>query len=441
MKYYLAIIFICTGLFIPLAQGTPPQDLSVIYREHARPLSATSDLTPLISAAKDKRLVLLGESSHGTREFYTWRTEISRRLIETGGVSFIAVEGDWISLARLNRYIRHEPWTLASARHALMIPNRWPRWMWANEEFVEFAEWLRAFNSARSPENRVSLYGIDIFSPWEAMDAVLDWYHSHHPDQFDRITDHYATFAAFRDDPHGYARAVEAMDDQERGVAKALRNTIALWQNSQDSTRQAAFFAKQSAHVVSAAEEYYRTMGQSASLAWNTRATHMHETVGRLLAVNGTESKGIVWAHNTHIGDARATSMVQRGMHNIGQLSRQQLGENNVFLVGFTTGQGTVLASRQWGGPRESMRIPSPPNDSFEAVLKTLAMGDALLIFPPSDALPPVLQHTIGHRAIGVIYQPEQDHRQYVPTTPARRYNALLYVENSTALTPLHEKE
>lgn len=441
MKYRLAIIFIYTLLAIPAAQSIASQDLSAVYREHAHPLSSTTALTSLISAAKDRRLVLLGESSHGTREFYTWRAEISRCLIEAGRFSFVAVEGDWISLARLNRYIRHEPWALASAREALMMANRWPRWMWANEEFAEFAEWLRAFNSTRLPENRISLYGIDIFSPWEAMDAVLDWYRLHHPEQFDQIHGYYATFAAFRDDPHGYAHAVSAIGDQGRNVAKVLRKTAALWQNSPDSARPAAFFAKQSAHVVSAAEEYYRTMDQSGPYAWNARATHMHETVSRLLAAYGAGSKGIVWAHNTHIGDARATSMAHRAMHNIGQLSRQQLGEDNVFLIGFTTWQGTVLASRQWGGLRESMRILPPPNDSFEAVLKTLGIGDALLIFPPPNALPHVLQHTIGHRAIGVIYHPEQDHRQYVPSTPARRYNALLFIENTTALTPLHEKE
>lgn len=441
MKYHLAICFVCALAAVPASHATASQELSTVYREYARPLSSSTALTPLISAAKDRRLVLLGESSHGTREFYTWRDEISRRLIEAGGISFIAVEGDWVSLARLNRYVKHKPGAAASAREALMMADRWPRWMWANEEFAEFAEWLRILNSNRSPENRISLYGIDVYASWEAMDAVLDWYQVHHPDKLEMIRGHYATFAAFRDEPHRYARAALVGLGDDRGVTEVLRQTVSLWRSSAESERRAAFYAKQSAHVVKAAEEFYRAMAQPGPHSWNSRAMHMHDTVNRLLAAYGAGSKGIVWAHNTHIGDARSTSMVRAGMHNIGQLSRQDLGEDNVFLVGFATWQGTVLAGGQWGGRREKMALPLPPNDSFEAALKALEIGDALLIFPPADLLPQSLQHTIGHRAIGVTYHPEQDRRQYVPTIPARRYNALLYIENSTALTPLHEKE
>lgn len=442
MNYYLAITFACALIALPAAQGTASQDLSAVYREYAHPLSSPASLAPLISAAKDRRLVLLGESSHGTKEFYTWRDEISRRLIEADGISFVAVEGDWISLARLNRYVKHKPGAAASAREALLMIDRWPRWMWANEEFAEFAEWLRAFNRARLPENRIGLYGLDVYASWEAMDAVLDWYRTHHPEKLEKIRGYYAPFAAFRDDPHGYARAaLSGAGDNGQGVAEVLRKTTSLWHDTAAKERRAAFFAKQAAHVVKAAEEFYRAMRHPGPHSWNSRAIHMHDTVNRLLAVYGPKSRGIVWAHNTHIGDARETSMTQAGMHNIGQLSRQQLGEDNVFLVGFTTWRGSVLAGGQWGGPRESMTVPLPPNDSLEAVIKALEIGNALLIFPPADSLPRSLQHTIGHRAIGVTYNPEQDRRQYVPTVPARRYNAMLYIENTTALTPLHEKE
>jgi len=433
---------ICSLIVLTVLPGAASADQNAaLYRDYAAPLTKPDDLAPLLSAAQDKKLVLLGESSHGTSEFYSWRAEISRRLIEQGGFSFVAVEGDWTTLARLNRYIKHKPDAPESARAALLESDRWPRWMWANEEFADFAEWLRGYNKMRQPAHRTGLYGMDVYATWDALDQLLNWYAAHHPEKKQTVRAHYELFASHREDARSYLEALHRGADGASGPAAALEKTKTLWQQAEAPDRNQAFFAKQAAHVVMAGEAFYRLMNSPGPASWNVRAGHMHETVGRLLDLYGPESKGIVWAHNTHIGDARATDMAHIGQHNIGQLARQSHGKDNVYLIGFTTYSGEVMAGRQWEAPRQVMNVPAAPADSFEAALKNIGQGDLLLQFPPPDQRPEALSRVIGHRAIGVVYNPEMDLRQYVPTIPARRYNAMIYIEETQALRPLHEHE
>lgn len=421
-------------------------DLVDAYRAWAQPLT----LDPLIDAARDKQLVLLGESTHGTAEYYTLRAEISQRLIEEHGFSFIAVEGDWVSLARLNRYVKHKPGAAQSARAALLELDQWPHWMWANEEFAAFGEWLHDFNRDRAPEDRVGIYGMDVYAPWAAMDAVIEWFAANAPQRLAEIESHYEMFGQFRGDPHRYVHAAAVDSSGREGVSAARTLMMQAWEEASNepaneagesgtpdrTARNHAFFAKQAAAVVEGAEQFYR---ESGTQSWNRRVDHMAETVDRLRQHYGEDATGIVWAHNTHIGDASATAMARSGQYNIGQLARQTYGRDRVFLTGFATDHGAVLAARHWEGEIETMPIPRPKPGSFEAILHDLELGDALLTFPRPDELPQPLQAALDHRAIGVIYMPPAERsRNYVPTIPALRYDALIYLRATTPLTPLH---
>ncbi len=429
------------------------RDLAAAYREVATPFrDEEADLDRIITAAADRQLVLLGESTHGTKEFYALRAEISRRLIAEHGFSFVAVEGDWMSIARLDRYVRHDPQADDSAAAALRAADRWPHWLWANEEFAEFAEWLHEVNRDRPPAARVGIYGMDVYAPWRALDALLDWYAAEHPDRLTQVRADYAMFARYRGDPNGYARAAMANPTVWQGVAAGRTLTFGLWEAAigidsigRDALK-GSFRAAQKAAVIERAEQFYRMQPAEGSQSWNWRARHMQETVARLLSLHAAEAaptarpaRGIVWAHNTHIGDARATAMANRGAQNIGQLARQAYGDDNVFLVGLATYQGQALAARRWDGAVERMDVPSPPPGSFEATLQRMEVGNAVLVFPHRGDMAEPLRTVLGHRAVGVVYAPAEDHRRnYLPSIPALRYDALIFLEDSEPLTPLH---
>lgn len=415
-----------------------PQALGTL----SRPLEKADDLTPLLQAAADARLFLLGEASHGTREFYTWRDALSRRLIEELGFSFIAVEGDWTALAPLDRYVRHQPDAPPSAREALLQVGRWPLWMWANEEMSALGEWLRGFNRERSPESRVGIHGIDVYGIWESLDAVLEFYDTHLPEPAAEVSRLYAPLRAFRGNNFAYARHAGATGQAAQpDTARVAEKLEARYRTADSRTRSVLFDAYQHAKVVQYGEEHLRAMVQPGPDSWNARARHFKRTVSRLLDYYGPDSRGIVWAHNTHVGDARATDMAGAGQVNIGQLARERHGPEAVFAVGFGTATGTVLASRRWEGRREVMETPDPRPDSLEAALLAAGGGDRFLILDrASSALEP-LRRPIPHRAIGVVFQPERERlANYVPTRLAERYDAFVFLPRTRALAPLHEE-
>ncbi len=436
------IALVC-GLALASSARADMAELSAAYRAHAAPLRSPDDLAGLLRDAGGRRRVLLGEATHGTAEFYTWRAEISRRLIADHGFSFVAVEGDWVSMWRLNRYVTHQPGAGESAEAILRGFDRWPRWMWANREFAEFAEWLREHNADRPPEARAGLYGKDVYDAWGAMDLVLAFHREHHPDRAEGVARRYRTFAEHRNDPGGYARAMAvSVGDPGHDLREAFRETQARWEEAEGAARETAFAAKQAAFVVKAADRHYRAMVQPGAASWNHRADGMEATVERLGRRHGPEARGIVWAHNTHIGDARATDMMRAGMRNIGQLAREAHGPDQVFSVGFSTAQGRALAARQWEGRREAMLLPAPRADSLDAILLGMGLGDTVVRFPPARDRGEALVRTVGHRAVGVVFVPEHERqRNYVPTRPASRYNAILFIESTSALRPLHERE
>jgi erythromycin esterase-like protein len=415
--------------------------IAVGLKKRALPLSDPSDLDPLIERIGTARYVLLGEATHGTSEFYQWRAALSRRLIQEQGFAFVAVEGDWPDCYRLNRYAKGYPDSGESARDVLHAFERWPTWMWANREVAEFAEWLRDHNRKLSPARQAGFYGLDVYSLWDSMHAVVNYLESIDPAFARAARAAYRCFEPYGEDVQEYARAtalVPATCEREAiAVLSALRDNAVEYR--QDG-RDAYFNAEQNALVARNAELYYRTMVRGGPTSWNVRDTHMVETLERLMAHHGPNAKAIVWEHNTHIGDARFTDMARAGMFNVGQFVRQGHEADDVVLVGFGTHRGTVIAGEEWGAPMRRMRVPPARDGSFEDALHVSDAGDMLLLFNGSDDGGIAgLDEPIGHRAIGVVYDPRNEHwGNYVPTIVPRRYDVFIHIEESAGVDAFH---
>jgi erythromycin esterase len=410
-------------------------------RRIAQPLDNADDLDPLIERVGDARYVLLGEASHGTSEFYTWRAEISKRLVLEKGFSFIAVEGDWPDCYRVNRYVRGFEDSGDSAEAVLHAFERWPTWMWANREVVDLVTWLRLHNDRAHPERRVGFYGLDVYSLWDSMRAVVEYLEGIDPALARAARRAYSCFDPYHDDPQDYARATAIVPTScEAEAVAVLRELRARAPEYRGDGRESYFDAEQNALVARNAELYYRTMVRGGPSSWNVRDTHMVETLERLMAHHGPQARAIVWEHNTHVGDARYTDMATHGMVNVGQLVRDRHDDAGVVIVGFGTHHGTVIAADEWGAPMERMRVPAARAGSWEHICNRENEDDKLMIFSdqPHGGVPG-LERPRDHRAIGVVYDPRNERwGNYVPSILPRRYDAFLYVDETRGVDPLH---
>ena len=390
----------------------------------ARPLTDEGDLDVLLDRIGDAKVVLIGEASHGTHEYYTWRAALTRRLIAERGFSFVAVEGDWPDCARVDAAVRG---TGAPPRAALHGYERWPTWMWANEEVVDFAEWLAVHN--RRTGAGAGFHGLDVYSLWESLREILVWLREHDPDRVADALAAYRCFEPYGEDPNAYAWATRFVDATcENQVVRML---IGL--------RGGDFGVWQNAEAVAGAEHYYRAMVAGGSSSWNVRDRHMDATLARLLGHYGPEARAVVWAHNTHVGDANATDQARHGEVTIGSLARERFGADRVVLVGFGGHRGTVIAGHTWGAPMEMMPVPAARPGSIEDILHAEAPPQALFVFPPLRDRPDVLVDELPHRAIGVVYRPERDRwANYVPSVLGDRYDAFFWFDQTNAVRPLH---
>jgi erythromycin esterase-like protein len=401
------------------------------------PLDDADDLDPLLDRIGDARFVLLGEASHGTHEYYLWRARISKRLIEEKGFRFISVEGDWPDCYRVNQYIQGEL-SDTTAKDVLHAFERWPTWMWANWEIVAFTEWLHDYNDGRPPDEKVGFYGLDVYSLWESLEAILGYLKDHDPDALPAAQKAFRCFEPYGEDPQEYARATLFVPETcEREVIDLL-NTIRQQAASKVDNNATALNAVMNAEVVKGAETYYRTMVHGGGTSWNVRDRHMADTLNRLMQFYGADAKAIVWEHNTHIGDARYTDMASAGMFNVGELVRQEHEPAGVVLAGFGSYQGTVIAARQWDAPMEVMPVPPARAGSWERALHDLGAEDRLLLFHRPADTASALAVPRGQRAIGVVYHPEFEAGNYVPTVLPLRYDAFMYLDQTQALHPLH---
>lgn len=410
-------------------------------RALARPLNdPAADLDPLLERIGDARYVLLGEASHGTHEYYRWRDEISRRLIVEHGFSFVAVEGDWPACYEVNRCVKHDADAPARPVEVLEAFDRWPTWMWANHEIATFTEWLRGHNTDRDPADAVGFYGLDVYSLWESMREILGYLEQHEPEHVAAAVQAWRCFEPYREDPQEYARATRLVPTSCEDAVVALLTELrrALHDGDRDSKLDARFNAEQNAEVAAGAERYYRAMIRGGGESWNVRDHHMTDTLDRLMRHQGPSAKAIVWAHNTHIGDARATDMADAGMVNLGQLVRERHADEGVVLVGFGGFEGSVIAGDAWGAPMERMPVPPARPGSLEASLQEAGVGRSLFVFPAAGK-PDWLRDTRDHRAIGVVYHPHLErYGNYVPTVLGQRYDAFCFFDDTSALRPLH---
>jgi erythromycin esterase-like protein len=404
----------------------------------ATPLRTPQDLDPVLDRIGDARIVLLGEASHGTHEYYAWRAALTRRLVEEKGFGLVAVEGDWPECFEVNRCVKHRPGAATSPRAVLDSFHRWPTWMWANEEVVAFTEWLRDHNAGRAEDDRVGFYGLDVYSLWSSMQSLLDYLREHEPQHLDVALQAARCFEPYAEDAQDYAFASRFSPSScEPKVVELLSRLCQERGREVDGDDpEARFSAEQNAAVAAGAERYYRSMVGGQAESWNVRDVHMQDTLDRLLDFHAT--KAVVWEHNTHVGDARATDMAGAGMVNVGQLARERHGTDDVVVVGLGGHRGGVIAGRRWGAQMERMSVPPARRGSLEALLHDALGQDSALVFPRAEQ-PEWLRRRLDHRAIGVVYAPEREAwGNYVPTVLGARYDAFLWFEQTRPLRPLH---
>lgn len=420
------------------APATGAADEVAHIRALAHPLARVADLDGLVDTVGGARFVCLGEASHGTHEFYQWRGALSRRLIREKGFTAIGVEGDWPDCWRINRWVRgHDDQDLTAAE-LLSRFERWPTWMWANREVAEFLAWLQEWNLGRSERDRVGFYGLDVYSLWDSLRIAISWLEAHAPDALPAAMRAWQCFLPYGEDPQRYAWSTRLVPASCEADVVAL--LVEVRRRTQESlVDEDAFDAAQNAAVAAGAEHYYRAMVRGDHASWNIRDIHMADTLDRIAQRLGPRSKVLVWEHNTHVGDARATDMALAGLVNLGQLARERHGAEGVALVGFAGHRGMVLAAEGWGQPEHVFYVPSARSGSHEGLLHAALDGPAVLDFG-DDRSGPWLTARRGHRAIGVVYDPRRESGNYVPTVMGGRYDALIWFEDTTALHPLRHE-
>ncbi|WP_067732622.1 erythromycin esterase family protein [Novosphingobium naphthalenivorans] len=388
----------------------------------------------------DARVVLLGEATHGTHEFYAARAAITRRLVERHGFNIVAVEGDWPDIARIDAYVRHRATRPRRGEPFL----RFPTWMWRNEEVLALADWLRGHNATLPEDRRASMHGLDVYSLGESIHAVIAYLDAHDPGAAAEARQRYACLMPWQDEPQHYGRAVErgTLHGCEDSVVAQLEGLLARRMEYIGEDGEAFFDAEQNARIVRGAEQYYRAMYRGSVASWNLRDRHMFDTLLRLMA-HREDARAVIWAHNSHVGNASATAMGWHGEFNIGELARAAFGEEAV-LIGFGTDRGTVAAASDWGADMRVMQVRPAREDSWEAAFRRTGLARSLTDWrgPRRKVLGEMLSQTLLERAIGVVYRPETERAShYFEAVLADQFDAFVWFEETRAVTPLgHER-
>ena len=417
-----------------------------IVRGIAQPLTGSpEDYDALLELIGGARIVLLGEASHGTHEFYSERAAITKRLIAEKGFTVIAIEADWPDSSRVHRYVRGAS-DDTDPNEALSGLRRFPTWMWRNTVMVEFIEWLRDFNQhVGSQKAPAGFYGMDLYSLHASIDAVLSYLEKVDLDAAKRARRRYSCFDHFGREPHeyGYAATVGAIESCEDEVVEQLvelqRKGAEFLSRDGEVAAEELFFAEQNARLVKNAEKYYRSMFRGRASSWNLRDQHMVETIDALVAhLDGSrQPKAIVWAHNSHLGDARATEMSQHGELNVGQLVRERFGSEAV-LIGFSTNYGTVTAASDWGARAERKRVRPALQGSYEKLFHETGLPRFWINLRDADEKIDVLREPRLERAIGVIYRPETERlSHYFQAHLSKQFDAVIHIDETCAVEPL----
>jgi protein-L-isoaspartate(D-aspartate) O-methyltransferase len=412
--------------------------LPEMIAEAAEPLPEFDDSAfgRLFERFADRRVILLGEASHGTSEFYRARAAITRRLIEQHGFTIVAVEADWPDAAAIDRYVRHRP-----ARTGAEPPfQRFPTWMWRNTDIDEFIGWMRTHNDKLEAQRRAGFYGLDLYNMSGSIAAVLEYLNKVDPEAAVVARERYGCLTPWQKEPSTYGRAV-LTSGYRKCEQLVIEQCRSLLEKRLEYTRQdgeSFLDAAQNARLIASAERYYRVMYYGGAESWNLRDTHMFETLGHLLEARGPRSKAVVWAHNSHIGDARYTEMgVLRDELNIGQLCRERFGDQ-AALIGFGTHVGTVAAASDWGGDMEVKRVRPSHRDSYERLCHNAGVARFLLDLGRHEALRRRLLEPRLERFIGVIYRPDTElMSHYADASLPQQFDAFVWFDETSAVTPL----
>jgi len=431
------------GAEAPSQERIPRPELPIanLIREACQPISDIGEveLGPLLDQIGDAHVVLLGEATHGTSEFYRMRTRITTELVMRRGFNIVAIEGDWPDAAHVDHHVRALDFPIRDESTF----TRFPTWMWRNREVVELIAWLKSHNELiKDPQWRVGFHGLDLYSLYKSLDAVLHYLNDIDPKAAKIARERYACLSPWERDPALYGRAAisQGYAQCERPVVAVLRDLLERRLDYARADGDRFFDATSNAHLVAAAEEYYRVMYYGGPASWNLRDQHMFDTLERLLAFRGPNAKAVVWAHNSHVGDARATEMgAARGEHNIGQLCRQTLGDA-AFSIGFGTHTGTVAAATDWDGPMQIKKVrPSHPS-SYERLCHDADVPAFLLSlrYPARDAVRDELASPRLERAIGVIYRPETElQSHYFQAALPWQFDAYVWFDETRAVLAL----
>jgi len=401
----------------------------------------SANLEPLLQRIGDARVVLLGEASHGTSEFYSMREQISRALIERKGFTFIAIEGDWPDAARIDHYVRHATYS-ASEWTAFA---RFPTWMWRNHEVREFVDWLRKRNGLVEPGQRVAFHGLDLYSLFSSIRSVLSYLDDVDPQTARVARQRYGCLTPWQTDPTTYGQAALTGTYQtcEHEVVSMLSDLLQKHRAYAEHDGERFLDAVQNAKLIASAEQYYRIMYYGSRASWNLRDSHMFGTLQNLLHFHGPESKAIVWAHNSHVGDSAATEMSARGEYNIGHLCREEFG-SAAYSIGFGTNSGTVAAATDWDGPMEVKKVRPALPQSYEHLCHETGGANFLLPLrnPKVAGLISALSNPRLERAIGVIYRPETElQSHYFQAVLPRQFDEYIWFDKTKAVTPFKTGE
>ncbi|GAA0280993.1 hypothetical protein GCM10009127_22780 [Alteraurantiacibacter aestuarii] len=413
-------------------------ELTDILRANAENLPSPDapDFADLFERFGDARIVMLGEATHGTHEFYAARAQITRRLIERHGFNIVAVEGDWPDIAQIDDYVRHGSARPRSGEAFV----RFPTWMWRNQEVLAFADWLRGHNANLPEDAQTSMRGLDVYSLRESIHAVIAYLGERYPDEAEEARRSYGCLTPWQDEPQRYGHAVErgGLADCEGAVLAQLQDLLDRRMDLIAHDGESYFDAEQNARIVRAAEAYYRSMYRGAVESWNLRDRHMFDTLQALMA-HRKDARAVIWAHNSHVGDASATAMGWQGEFNIGELVRTAYGEQAV-LIGFGTDRGTVAAASDWGGPMEVKKVRPARDDSWEGAFRRTGLARSLTDWRGrrKRELVSALSASLLGRAIGVVYRPETEFlSHYFEAVLADQFDAFVWFEETRAVTPL----
>jgi protein-L-isoaspartate(D-aspartate) O-methyltransferase len=419
-----------------------PASLSHLIREVALPFAGIEghDAGPLLERIGDARVVLIGEATHGSSEFYRMRAEITRHLVAERGFDVIAIEGDWPDAAAVNRFVQQRP-PAPDAAGARPF-QRFPTWMWRNHETLAFVDWLRDHNrQVRAGGRSAAFYGLDLYSLFTSIQAVTSFLDRVDPDAAEIARRRYACLSPWEADPAAYGRAAITGRYRvcEREAVAMLRDMMELRLEYSRRDGESFLDAVQNARLVADAERYYRTMYYGANDSWNLRDRHMFDTLEALLQFHGEGSKAVVWEHNSHVGDASATEMGQRGQWNVGELCRRAYGRS-AFLIGFGTDHGTVAAADAWDGPMRVMQVRPAHPDSYERLCHAAGVPAFLLHLrePDREELRFELEPARLERAIGVVYRPDTEvQSHYFQASLPRQFDEYVWIDETRAVRPI----